>query len=622
MWKSRSFRGAGIKASPNCIAFGTSQERWGWLPSALKLVWDTNPVLTVLLLVCSLGQAAMPVAAAWGAKLVMDSVVAAVTSAEAPWASIIPALVFSGVVAVAWLVVGAAAQGVEDLVREQLTHRLNTLILQKSIALDLEFFEAPQKQDMLQRASAEGGFRPLNVLQSTFGMVQGVAALASTIGMLSRFSIWIPMLLVLTSLPALYTQIGFSRQSFNIAAARTPRARKLMYFVMLLTHTWHVKETKLLGLGPHLCEAYEKASLEFTEENNALALRRNGAAAGLRLLGQAGYYAAYASVIAGVLQGRVTIGDLSMYSGLLMQLPVLAGSLIRTIAGLHESKLFMGNLFAFLAQQPRIIAASGGLLAPASLSAGIAFERVSFRYPGSTEDALCNISFAVNPGEKIAIVGENGAGKTTLIKLLMRLYDPTQGCITLEGNDLRVYDAESVRSRMAAIFQDFERYNLTARENIGFGQLDAMSDLERIYTAARRSGASEVIARLPRGYDSVLGRLFAQPEGGESVELSTGQWQRVALARALIRDAPILVLDEPTASLDAREEYQILLRLRELMADRTVVLISHHFPAVRLADRILVLERGRLVEDGTHQQLLAAGGHYATLFQLQAQGYA
>lgn len=592
------------------------------LPRALKLVWETSPALTVLLGVATLGEAAIPAATAWAGKLVVDGLLKGLSSPGLGWSGIAPGLIFSASLALASLMLGTVSQGTQDTLRERLTYRVNNLILRKSLTMDLEFFETPAKQDMLQRATAEAGFRPVQVLQSTFSLIRGTITLVSIAALLVRFSVWVLLLLVVTGLPALYVQTRFSRESFALYSGRAPLWRKLMYYSMLLTQNWHVKEVKLFGLGKHLYGRYEEMSKRFARENTSLALRRNGASAGLRLLGLIGYYGAYVAVIAQALRGRLTIGDVTLYSGLLMQAPMIAGSLMYTMAGLYESNLFLGNLFAFLSAEPRIRPGDGtGLAVPATLKQGVVFENVSFRYPGAGEDVLRDVSLAIRPGEKVAIVGENGAGKTTLIKLLTRLYEPTQGRITLEGHDLRDYEPESLHARVGVIFQDFVRYNLTARENIGFGQIDALDDLERIKAAASKSGADAMIQGLERGYEATLGRWFVEPGEKAGVDLSLGQWQKVALARAFMRDAPILVLDEPTASLDARAEYEVFLRFRELTADRAAILISHRFSTVRMADRIVVLESGRIVEQGTHEELMRAAGHYAALFNLQAQGY-
>ncbi len=587
------------------------------MPRALRLVWETQPALTVVLALTTLFQALIPAATAWVGKLTIDAVVSALAQPTPGFGPVAGPLALGIGLALAGQALNALHQVSQDLLRDRLTYRINAQIIEKALSLDLEFFETPHKQDMLQRAWQEASFRPLMILQETFMFVQNLITLATLTALMLRFSAWVVLLLLVTGLPALYVQSKFARESFMLHSGRAGPWRRLMYYSMLLTRGDFVKEIKLFGLGRVLLERYKTLYAQFIRENRVLALRRNAASAALQLLGQAGYYGAYLAVIVQTLGGRLTLGDLTLYSALLMQAPLIAQNLMHVVSNIYEQNLFIGNLFAFLGLQPRVPPSGQGRPAPETLRQGIEFRNVTFRYPGMREDVLSDVSLTIRPGEKIALVGENGAGKTTLIKLLTRLYDPADGVITLDGVDLRKLDPASVQARIGVIFQDFVQYHLTARENVGFGQVEALNDEARIVAAAQKSGAHPILAGLPQGYATMLGRGFDE----QGHDLSIGQWQKVALARVFMRDAPVLILDEPTASLDARAEYEIFKRFQELAADRTAILISHRFSTVRMADRIIVLDSGRISEQGTHAELLQTGGKYATLFNLQAEGY-
>jgi ATP-binding cassette subfamily B protein len=589
---------------------------FGSLPRALRLVWETNRVLTTLLAVTTLGQAFIPAATAWVGKLTIDAVLATVNQPTLGFAPVVGPFALGIGLALAGQALSAIRQVSQDLMRDQLTYHINSQVLAKAISLDLEFFETPHKQDTLQRAAMEANFRPLMILQETFMLVQNSITLLSLIVLMLRFSLWVVLILLVTGLPALYVQSKFARESFEMYSGRAPAWRRIMYYTMLLTNSQFFKEIKLFNLGRLLLDRYRKTFSQFMRENRSLALRRNAANVGLQLLGQVGYYGAYLLVILQTLSGRLTLGDLTLYSAVLVQAPMIAQMLMQSVSNLYEQNLFIGNLFTFLGLRPGI--PSGGQPAPETIRHNIEFHHVNFRYPGAADDALHDLCLTIRPGEKIALVGENGAGKTTLVKLLTRLYDPTSGHITLDSVDLRTLDPASLQARIGVIFQDFVEYHFTARENIGFGQVEALNDMARIEAAAKKSGADEFLSTLPLGYETMLGRWFGDDAGHD---LSIGQWQKVALARAFMRDAPLLILDEPTASLDARAEYEIFKRFRELAAERTAILISHRFSTVRIADRIIVLDKGRIVEQGSHEELLALNGKYAALFNLQAEGY-
>ncbi|KKM16183.1 hypothetical protein LCGC14_1688410 [marine sediment metagenome] len=505
----------------------------------------------------------------------------------------------------------------QTVLESRLRFHIQERIMNQSIELDMSFFETPSFYDKLQRAQREVGHRPISII---IAMVQGVKEVVTLIGFLAvivTLAWWMALYLLLASLPALIVEAKYGLQGWMIASGRTPKERKMSYLSGLLTSNREIKEIRLFRLGGFLVKQWRKLFWEFYHQDIRLAGRRRIAEFGammLETLAYAGFYI-YA-IYCTITKPWVTVGSLVMYTQAMERATGSVELITRFIASLYENNLYLSNLFEYLNQKPRIIAPCVPKPVPYPVRKGICFEGVTFRYPGSSVDAVKDVSFEIPAGYRVALVGENGSGKTTLIKLLARLYDPQHGRITVDGIDLRELDPAEWRQNLGVIFQDFARYHLSARENIGFGDLAHLDDLPRICAAAERSGAWECIERLPNKWNTILGKMF---EDGH--ELSLGEWQKVALARAFLRESPLLILDEPTASLDAKQEYEIYRRFHELTRGKTTILISHRFSSVRMAEHIFVIEKGSLVEQGRHEELLALSGSYAELFHCQAAAY-
>jgi len=588
------------------------------IPRAFALVWQASRGAAIAMALITVVNGLLPISQAWVAKLIVDDVVTTVTTgagAEAGLRAVLPYLLIEFALLTLGAVLSQGRSLVEHMLNARLGNTINTAIIRKALALDLHYFEDAQFYDKLQNARRESNWRALNIINTSFNLLQSAITLATFAVGLLAFSPLIALVLFGATIPSFIAQTHYSRLNFRLLTWRAPEARRMSYLEHLLTVDSSVKEIKLFGLGEPLLQRYQDLFWKFYREDEHLARRRSLISTLWGVLASVSYYGAYAWIIWRTVGGQITIGDMTFYLTLFRQSQGTFQGLFYNTGQLFESGLFLENLFDFLALTPQMRAGEGRKV-PRPIAQGIEFRDVSFRYPDREEWALREVNLHIRPGEKIALVGANGAGKTTMIKLLTRLYDPTEGQILLDGVDLREYDLEDLRERIGVIFQDFVRYQVTARENIGFGQIKDLADEERILSASERGGADEVIGRLPQGYDTVLGRWFEK-----GAELSGGQWQKIALGRAFMRDSEVLVLDEPTAALDAEREYEIFQRFRDLTAGRIAVLISHRFSTVRMADRIAVIEGGRLSELGTHADLLQLGGTYARLFNMQAEGY-
>jgi ATP-binding cassette subfamily B protein len=588
-------------------------------PEAFRLVWSSSRKAALVGVGLTLIAAIIPAGQAWVGKLIIDSIVDTINQNIEPIAGlriVVPYLLMEFGLILLNSVVSQVRSLSDRILQSQLTNHVNSMIIRKAISLDLQFFENPVFYDTLQNARRQADVSALNIVNSTLQMMQQVITLISLIALLIRFSPWLAVIVILSSIPAFLSQSQFAERAFRAVTRRAPEARLLNYLETLLTGNDSVKEIKLFGLGEPLLKRYQKLFSQFYQEDIKIAKNRTIAGLGWGILSNLVYYVSYAWIVFRTIAGLITLGDMTMFLAIFRQSQNSIRSLLDGLNRLYESNLFLDNLLTYLNLEPILDAKIDGLIAPAPIQQGIIFKNVSFVYPGSDVYVLKDINLHILPGERIALVGLNGAGKTTLIKLLTRLYDPSDGQILLDGIDLREYDLKSLHQRFGVIFQDFVRYQFTVQENIGFGQIEALDDIARIKEAANRGGAAPIIEKMAKGYDTILGRRW---EKGQ--ELSGGQWQKIALARAFMRDAEVLVLDEPTSALDAEAEYEVFRRFGELIGDRIAVLISHRFSTVRMADRIVVLSEGKILELGSHSELIQIDGAYARLFNLQAEGY-
>src|SRR5688500_15935644 len=487
--------------------------------------------------------------------------------------------------------------------------------MQHAAPLRLEDFEDSELQDGLERARRQASGR-MTLMAQIFNQVQDVVTIASFAVGLVVYAPWLMVLLALALIQSFIGEARFDALSYWLSSHRAPERRELDYVRQTAASVETAKEVKIFNLNPFLIERYRTLAESFFNANKQLAIRRAGWGGLLATIGTIAYYVAYAYIVWRTVNGEFTIGDLTFLAGSFRRLHQMMEGLLVGFTQVTGQALYLDDLFSFFEIQPEIASPPNPLPFPQPIRTGFVFEDVGFRYPGADRWAVRHLAFELKAGEVLALVGENGAGKTTLVKLLSRLYDPDEGRILLDGHDLREYDLFELRANIGVIFQDFVRFHLTAAENIAVGRIDARRDRARIEEAAERSLADEVIEKLPGGYDQVIGRRFRT-----GVDLSGGEWQKIAIARAYMRDAQVLILDEPTAALDARAEFGVFQRFKELSRGKTAVLISHRFSSVRMADRILVLADGQVEAAGTHQELLAEGGRYAELFELQAAGY-
>lgn len=588
------------------------------LRSVPVLLWRTDRSLTACLFLAQALQALIPLGQLWVVKLIIDAIVADIRlpSGHADTSHILSLVAFEIVLALAGLLAREAVQVLRTVLAERLTGYVSTSILAHAQSLDLEVLEQSEYHDRLRRAEESAFYRPANLLTQMLGVLQAAITLVG-VGLILATVLPVALpLIIVAAVPYAVAQSGAATRFYTLSVGQTNATRLARYFSHLLSVDSAAKEVRVFGLSSYLLGRYRRILSEHERQIGGLALRRGLKSAAASILPAVVFGILFGYLALQTVNRHISIGDLTLYIGVILQSQNALQQLMFNVSGMVESSLFLDDYRSFQALQPIIHAQGGGKSAPTGIAEGVRFDAVSYTYPGKARPALQDVSLQLRAGETVAIVGENGAGKTTLVKLLARLYDPSTGRITVDGIDIRDLDPVEWRSRIAVIFQDFLQFYLSAAENVGLGNVERLDDEARILDASRRSGADDVIARLPQGYRTVLGRWFDQ-----GVQLSGGEWQRIALARAFIRDSPILILDEPTASLDARAEYEAFQNLRRLAQGRTVLIISHRFSTVRMADRIYVLDAGHLVETGSHNELMQQEGRYAELFHLQAAGY-
>jgi ATP-binding cassette subfamily B protein len=583
------------------------------IPPLLAIVWQSGPSVVSGGLVCRVLGALIPIAMLWVAKLIIDGVQAHSDGGPLPenfWGLV----ALEALLAACGAILGRAAGYFDALLADRFTRHVSVRVMEHASRLDLASYEDPVFYDKLERARVQSTDR-IAMIQAIGTLAQQTIVAISLSLTIFWFSPWLLLLLVIAVVPAFLGESHFAFLGYSLNLRQTPVRRQLDYLRVLGASKESAKELKLFGLSEFITGDYARLSNELYDENVALARRRFFAGALLSLLSTGGYYGAYAWVVYRTVSGELSWGTLQLLAGAIAGASTNIQSIFSTASSIADQSLFLTDLVDFFKVQPQVRSKPDAIPAPRPIQTGFVFDKVCFVYPGSSRLVLDNLDLRIEPGERIALIGENGQGKTTIVKLITRLYDPTAGRVLLDGVDLRDYSIEDLNREIGVIFQDFMRYEMSAHHNIAVGRIELGSDQD-VKLAARKSLADAVIGRLPKGYEQLLGRRF---EGG--LDLSGGEWQKVALARAYLRDAQLLILDEPTAALDARSEYEVFQRFAELTEGKMALLISHRFSTVRMADRIVVLENGKIAEQGSHASLMALGARYAEMFELQAASY-
>lgn len=586
------------------------------LPEFFKLIWQTSPKMTVANGILRVAKSVMPLAILYVGKLIIDQVVLLSRDPGQHTHDLLwELIVLEFVLAISSDGLSRAITLMDSLLGNLFANHTSVRIMEHAGTLDLDQFEDAVFYDKLERARQQTAGRTV-LLSQVMSQVQDLITIGFLAVGLMAFNPWLILLLLVAIIPAFLGESYFNNQSYSLARRRTPEQRELDYFRFLGASDETAKEVKMFNLSGFILERFRLLSDRFYDENKKLSVTRSLWGTFFALLGSTGYYLAYIIIILRTINGSVSIGELTFLAGSFRQLRSIMEGVLTRFTAVSQGAIYLSDFFEFFEIRPKIKVALQPKPFPKFIQQGFTFENVGFQYANSTRWANRHLNFTLHPGEKLALVGENGSGKTTLVKLLSRLYDPTEGRILLDGVDLKEYDLDALRLHVGIIFQDYLRYQMTFAQNIAVGNISEKENRELIITSARQSLADVLAEKLPHHYDQMLGKRFA-----DGVELSGGEWQKVALARAYMKDAQLLILDEPTAALDARAEYEVFQRFAELTKGKSAVLISHRFSTVRMADRILVLDKGELIEIGSHEELLKKSGRYAELFDLQAMGY-
>lgn len=589
------------------------RSRFGEARRAVALVWESARTLTIVNAILSVALSMMPLAGLFLLKILLEDLAGGKTERD----RLLVTVAMMGFVALLTAVFKSVSSLVNELQAQEVSDKVKALLHKKSIEIDVEYYENSAYQDTLKRAQSEAPTRPARIVNSFVAVMQNGFAILALGALLVVTLHWgYFLVLLLAAGPALWVRARFSRENFELQRQQTSTERSVSYMDLALTHEAFAKELRLFGLGPLFSQRSKDLRDQLVEERSVLTKRRVFREILTEIFMATAIYGSLAFIMMRAMSGNISMGSLVMYFLAIQRAQTYLQNFLSNLANFYENHLFLRNLYEFLDMEPRIRELETPKPLPAALEEGLEFENVSFAYPGKTDLVLDDISFRIRPGEKVALVGENGSGKTTLVKLMCRLYDPTRGRVLLEGYDVRQFSVSKLRRQFSVIFQDFVRYHMTLAENIGLGDIDQGGHRGKIAEAGKAAGVDDFAQRLPQRYDTPLGRIFYEGE-----ELSGGEWQKVALARGFLREAPFIIMDEPTSAMDARSEYEMFKRFAEMAAGRAALLISHRLSTVRMADTILMMERGRIVERGTHDELMALDGAYAKLFNMQAQSY-